>query len=66
MKIVSAILIILGLIGVIFFGIQAINQSESFTVLGMDIAVSKANWTPLVSSAVVLAVGLALRFVGKK
>ena len=66
MKIISAVLIILGIIGVIVFGIQAINQSESFSLLGMDIAVSKADWTPLISSAVVLVVGVILRLIGKK
>ena len=66
MKIVSAVLIILGLIGVIVFGIQAINQSESFNLFGMDVAVSKADWTPLISSAVVLVAGVALRLFGKK
>jgi hypothetical protein len=66
MKIISAVLIILGIVGVIVFGIQAINQSESFSVLGADIAVSKADWTPLISSAVVLVVGVVLRLIGKK
>jgi len=66
MKFISAVLIILGIIGVIVFGIQAINQSESFSLLGMDIAVSKADWTPLISSAVVLVVGVILRLIGKK
>ena len=66
MKFISAVLIILGIIGVIVFGIQAINQSESFSLLGMDIAVSKADWTPLISSAVVLGVGVILRLIGKK
>ena len=66
MKFVSAVLIILGIIGVIVFGIQAINQSESFSLLGMDIAVSKADWTPLISSAVVLVIGVVLSLTGKK
>lgn len=66
MKIISTVLIILGLIGVVVFGIQAINQSESFDFLGMDVAVSKADWTPLISSTVVLVVGIVLRIVGKK
>lgn len=66
MKVISTVLIILGIIGVIVFGVQAINQSDSFSFLGMDVAVSKADWTPLITSAVVLVVGVLLRLVGKK
>ena len=66
MKTTSTVLIILGIIGVIVFGIQAIQESESFSVLGMDIAVSKANWTPLIVSGAVLVAGLLLRLARKK
>ncbi|NJN26351.1 MAG: hypothetical protein HC819_10410 [Cyclobacteriaceae bacterium] len=57
MKIFGIILLVLGLIGAVIFGIQAINDSESFNLLGLDIAVSKANWTPLIISAAVAIVG---------
>jgi len=66
MKTVSIVLLILGIIGVVVFGIQALNESESFSVLGADIAVSKANWTPVIASAVVLVVGFILMIVRKK
>lgn len=61
MKIVGTILLILGIIGTIIFGIQAMQDSESFSFLGMDIAVSSANWTPLIISVIVLVVGIVLR-----
>ncbi len=57
MKVLGIVLVILGIIGVVVFGIQAINDSESFSLLGLDIAVSKANWTPLIVSAIVTMVG---------
>ena len=60
MKTVGYVLFILGLIGVVVFGIQVLNDSESFSVLGVDVAVSKANWAPLIVSAVVLVIGLIL------
>lgn len=60
MKIVGTVLLILGIIGVVVFGIQALNDSESFNFLGLDIAVSKANWTPLIVSGIVLVVGVIL------
>lgn len=58
MKIIGIILLVLGIIGCIVFGIQAVNDSETFSLFGADIAVSKANWTPLILSAVVLIAGI--------
>lgn len=66
MKIAGIILLILGIIGVVVFGIQAMNESESFNVLGAEVAVSTANWTPVIVSAVVLIVGIILMAVRKK
>lgn len=58
MKIAGIILLVLGIIGCLIFGIQAFNDSESFSLFGADIAVSKANWTPLILSGVVLIAGI--------
>jgi hypothetical protein len=66
MKIVGIILLIIGIIGLVIFGIQAINDSESFSVLGAEIAVSKANWTPLIVSAVVAVIGIVLTIPRKQ
>jgi len=66
MKSLGTILLILGAIGTIVFGIQAIQDSESFSFLGMDIAVSTANWTPVIISVILLVVGLVLTARGKK
>lgn len=66
MKTAGIILLILGIIGTIIFGIQAMQDSESFSLLGMDIAVSTANWTPVIISVVLLVIGLVLTSRGKK
>ena len=66
MRIAGIILLVLGLIGTIIFGIQAINESEAFNVLGIEVAVSSANWTPVIISAAVLLVGLIMMATGKK
>lgn len=66
MKIAGIILLIIGLVGAFIFGIQAINDSESFNFLGLDIAVSKANWTPLIVSAGVAVVGFFVMKADKK
>jgi len=66
MKTAGIILLILGVIGTIMFGLQAMQDSESFSLLGMDIAVSTANWTPVIISVILLVVGLVLSSRGKK
>ncbi|MGM0620453.1 MAG: hypothetical protein ACQETJ_05360 [Bacteroidota bacterium] len=66
MKVAGIVLLILGIIGVVIFGIQAMNESESFSFLGAEVAVSTANWTPVIVSAVVLIVGIILMAVRKK
>lgn len=66
MKTVGMILLILGAIGTVVFGIQAMQDSESFSLFGLDIAVSSANWTPVIISGVMLVVGLVLTAQGKK
>lgn len=66
MKNAGIILLILGAAGTIIFGIQAMQDSESLSFLGMDIAVSTANWTPVIISVVLLIIGLVLTFRGKK
>jgi len=66
MKKVGIGLLVVGLIGVIYFGYEAMQASESFNVLGVDVAVSEANWTPVIFSGVVLVIGIILAIVGKK
>lgn len=66
MKAAGIILLVIGLIGTIVFGYQAIQDSESFNLLGVDVAVSKADWTPLIISGSVLLLGLIITFLKKK
>lgn len=66
MKTIGIVILIIGIIGTILFGIQAIQDSESFSFLGLDVGVSSANWTPLIVSVIVLLVGALLYGKGKK
>ncbi|PWD99749.1 transglycosylase [Marinilabilia rubra] len=66
MKKVGLVLLILGIIGLIVFGIQAMNNSESFSVFGAEVAVSKANWTPVIASGAVFIIGVVMSITGKK
>lgn len=56
----GSILSIAGLLGIIFFGYQYMQDSESFSLFGADIAVSTGDYIPIVISAIVLIVGLVL------
>ena len=66
MRIAGIVLLIIGIVGTIVFGIRALNQSESFEVLGADVAVSTGNWAPVITSAIVLIIGIILMSFGKK
>ena len=57
---------IIGIIGTLIFGLQAIGDSESFSFLGMDVAVSTANWTPVIVSGIILIVGIIMIISAKK
>lgn len=59
-------LVIVGLIGLLYFGYNAMQDSESFNVLGVDVAVSEANWTPVIFSGIVLVAGVIMAIAGKK
>jgi len=66
MKVAGIVLFILGLAGVILFGIQAMNNSETFNFLGINVAVSSANWTPVIVSGAVMIVGFVMAVAKKK
>lgn len=66
MKTAGIVLLIIGIVGTLIFGIQAFQDTETFSFLGIDIGVSSANWTPVIVSAVVLVIGLVLMSSGKR
>jgi len=66
MKAIGIILVIIGAIGTVMFGVQAMEDSESFRLFGMDIAVSTANWTPVIISVAILIIGIVMAGRGKK
>lgn len=49
-----------GLLGVIYFGYQYFQNSESFEAFGADIAISTGNYVPVIISAVVLVIGIVI------
>ena len=65
MKIVGMILLVVGLVALLVTGVQYINDSETFSFLGLDVAVSKGNITPVIISGIVFIVGLVIT-MGKR
>ncbi|TVR81311.1 MAG: transglycosylase [Chitinophagaceae bacterium] len=66
MRIAGIILLVIGIVGSAIFGIQAIQDSETFSILGIDIGVSSANWTPVIISGILLILGLVLMSMAKR
>lgn len=60
MKNLGYLLSIGGIIALIITGINYLNESESFSLLGLDVAVSKGNPTPMIISAIVLVAGVLI------
>ncbi len=59
-KTIGYILSIAGLVGVIIFTIQYMQDTEEFSVLGADVAVSTGDWIPIVISALVMVIGIVM------
>lgn len=57
---IGIILFVIGLIATLITGIQALQDSDTFSIFGLDIGVSSANWTPLIISVAVLIIGLVM------
>jgi hypothetical protein len=56
----GSILSIGGLIGVLFFGYQYLEDSESFKFFGADVVVSTGDYVPILISLVVLIAGVLI------
>jgi hypothetical protein len=57
---IGRILAIGGVLGIIYFGWQYYEESDSFEAFGADIAVSTGDYTPIIISAVVMLVGIII------
>jgi len=66
MRTAGIVLLIIGFAGALVFGVQAIQETETFSFLGFDIGVSEANWTPVIVSAVVFVIGVILMSLSKR
>jgi len=66
MRTAGIVFSILGIVGTLVFGIQAIQQTETFSFFGIDIGISQANWTPVIVSAIILVIGIVMMSFGRR
>lgn len=66
MRIAGIILLFIGLVGTLVFGIQAFQDTETFSFLGIDIGISGANWSPVIISGVIFVIGIFLMSLSRK
>lgn len=65
-KPIGFIISLIGFVALIYTGITYLNNSESFGLFGMDIAVSKGDPVPIIISAIILIGGLLITQAAKK
>lgn len=57
---IGSILAAGGMLGIIYYGYQYLQDSESFEAFGADVAISTGDYTPIIISAVVMLVGIVI------
>jgi hypothetical protein len=66
MKTLGIVIVILGIIGTIVFGIQAMNRSQSLNIFGNEIVISSISWLPITVSIILLFGGILLLAFAQK
>ncbi|HET8865146.1 MAG TPA: hypothetical protein VFM80_05565 [Gracilimonas sp.] len=57
---IGKILTVVGLLGVMFYGYQYYENSNTFEAFGADFAISTGDYTPIIISAVVMVSGIVI------
>lgn len=60
MKVAGYVLLIAGVVALVYSGINYLNQSKSFSLMGVDFAVSRGDPVPIFVSLVVLVAGFLI------
>ncbi len=54
----GAIFMLVGLAGVVYYGMQYVQNSESFNFFGAEVLISSGEYAPVLISAIILVVGI--------
>ncbi|MFW5752347.1 MAG: hypothetical protein ACOCW8_03310 [bacterium] len=65
-KVIGIILLLIGLIGVIYFYVRFKEQVEAFQIFNTDVIISRGNIIPVILSGVVFILGLILMLIKRK
>lgn len=57
---IGRIIMIGGVLGMVYYGYEYFQESESFEAFGADVAISTGDYTPIIISAVVMLVGIVI------
>lgn len=66
MKKLGYLISIVGLVGLIYTGINYINNTEHMSALGLEVTVSQGDPMPMIISGVVLIAGILITFAAKE
>jgi Mn2+/Fe2+ NRAMP family transporter len=66
MKKTGIVLLIIGIIGLLIFGIQTVQQPETFSFSGINIGVSQVYWIPIIISVIIFVIGVVLLSLKKR
>lgn len=56
-KIVALVLLIGGIAGGVYYGIEAVENTRSFSMFDSQVTVTQGNWTPVIICAVIALAG---------
>lgn len=66
MRLLGKILLFGGLIATAIYGYQAYQDTDQVSILGKDITLSQADWTPVIISGAIAIIGLVILATGRR
>jgi predicted membrane channel-forming protein YqfA (hemolysin III family) len=57
-RVLGGLFLLVGLIGVVYYGTLFVQNSESFNFFGADVVISSGDYAPVLISAIILVVGI--------
>lgn len=65
-RILGGIFMLIGLVGVVYYGILFIQNSDSFNFFGSEVVISSGEYAPVLVSAIIMVVGLFIYNVKRR
>jgi uncharacterized membrane protein len=65
-RILGGLFMLVGLVGVLYYGILFIQNSDSFNFFGSEVVISSGEYAPVLVSAIIMVVGLFIYNVKRR